>query len=150
MNSLSQGNLATAKKAQHQTRQLTTSQKDTSTRTPQKHANPVRTSQMHNTPTTWTNNRRIWDKGQKAIIKEESSHNGHTSMAYQHEISSEYHCPESQTTYTFVVPRGHHGTTLHLPPSSTPHHHLSTIFYSTISTTNLQTPPPDGTLQITQ
>ncbi len=78
--------------AQHQTRQLGSWKARPRIKTrqqgpPPKHANPERTSQTHNILNSWTHNRRIWDKGQKAIIKEECSHNGHTSMTYQHEAN---------------------------------------------------------------
>ncbi len=153
MNSLIRKSWNSRNKAQYQTQQLGSWNarpriKTRQTRSP-KNMQILWGHLRRNTTTSWTHNRRIWDKAQKAIIKE-SSHNGHTSMTYQHEISSEYHCPESPTTYTYVVPRGRHGTTLPLPPSSTPHH-LS-LYHLLQHNQHHQppTPPPDGTLQITQ
>ena len=79
-----------------------------------------------------------------------------TQRPYKHDISSRSKSPQSITVLSHkphkhtVVPRGRHGTTLHLPPSSTPQHHLSTIFYGTISTTNPKPPakrnPPNHTI----
>ncbi len=62
-------------------------------------------------------------------------------MTYQHEISSEYHCPESQTTDI----RCYKGPSWEYTPSpaffntTTP---ISTIFYSTIITPNPINPRP--------
>ena len=82
---LSWGNLGTAKKAQHQTRQLGSWKARPRTRKCQQ--GPPKNMQIpwghlrRNTPTSWTCNR-IWDKGQKAIIQETSQ------RPFKHDISS--------------------------------------------------------------
>jgi hypothetical protein len=143
------------KKAQHQTRQLGSWKARPRIRTPQQGPpKNMKTPWGHlrrNTPTSWTHNRRIWDKGQKAIIKEECSHNGHTSMAYHHEANL-LRVSLSWVTNHINIPlfqgavMGRHSISRLLQHHNT----ISLPSFTAQSAPPTPNPPPDGTLQITQ